>query len=57
MSPLVKRSAIFSGPVPPPRQLEQYLRYFCGDANDPNALGDTEPLRVSFYKAATTLVH
>ncbi len=43
-------------PIPPPRQLEQYLRYFCGDANDPNALGDTEPLRVSFYKAVATLV-
>jgi len=43
-------------PVPPPRELEQYLRYFCGDANDPNALGDTEALRVSFYKAVATLV-
>ncbi len=38
-------------PVPPPRELEQYLHYFCGDANDVHALSDTEPLRVSFYKA------
>ncbi len=38
-------------PVPPPREIEQYLRYFCGDAADPDALTDTEPLRVSFYKA------
>jgi type I restriction enzyme R subunit len=43
-------------PVPPPRELEQYIRYFCGDANDPNALGDTEALRVSFYKGVATLV-
>ena len=38
-------------PVPPPRELEQYLYYFCGDAANPNALGDTESLRISFYKA------
>jgi type I restriction enzyme R subunit len=44
------------GPVPPPREIEQYLRYFCGDANDPNALGETEALRVSFYKGVATLV-
>src|SRR5436305_1650300 len=33
-------------PVPPPREMEQYLRYFCGDANTANALAETEPLRV-----------
>lgn len=38
-------------PVPLPRELEQYLHYFCGDASDPMALTNTEPLRVSFYKA------
>jgi type I restriction enzyme R subunit len=43
-------------PVPPPRELEQYIRYFCGDASDPNALSDTEALRVSFYKGVATLV-
>lgn len=42
-------------PVTPPREVEHYLRYFCGDAADPNALGDTEPLRVAFYKATATL--
>ena len=41
-------------PVEQPREVEQYLRYFCGDANDPNALNETEPLRVSFYKAVIT---
>lgn len=43
-------------PVPPPREVEQYLLYFCGDASNPNALAETEPLRVSFYKAAATFV-
>ena len=38
-------------PVPQPRQVEQYLHYFCGDAANPNALNETEPLRVSSYKA------
>lgn len=38
-------------PVALPRQVEQYLRYFCGDAANPNALNEAEPLRVSFYKA------
>ncbi|WP_198946991.1 type I restriction endonuclease subunit R [Marispirochaeta aestuarii] len=43
-------------PVPAPREVEQYLRYFCGDANDPNALNDTEALRISFYKSVATFV-
>jgi type I restriction enzyme R subunit len=43
-------------PVPPPREMEQYLHYFCGDASNPNALTETEPLRVSFYKAVATFV-
>lgn len=43
-------------PVAPPRQVEQYLRYFCGDASDPNALSATEPLRVTFYKAVASFV-
>ncbi len=43
-------------PVPLPRELEQYLRYFCGDAANPQALSETEPLRISFYKAVATFV-
>jgi type I restriction enzyme R subunit len=39
-------------PVSQPREVEQYLHYFCGDTTNPNALLDTEALRVSFYKAA-----
>lgn len=43
-------------PVPAPREVEQYLLYFCGPASDPNALNDTEVLRISFYKAVVTFV-
>jgi type I restriction enzyme R subunit len=38
-------------PVPHPQEMEQFLHYFCGDAANPEALTETEALRVSFYKA------
>jgi type I restriction enzyme R subunit len=41
-------------PVPPPREVEQYLRYFCGDAASPTALGETEALRTAFYQAVAS---
>ena len=34
--------------------MEQYLHYFCGDAANANALNETEPLRITFYKATAT---
>jgi len=43
-------------PVAGPREMEQYLHYFCGDANDPMALLNTEPLRISFYKMTATFL-
>ncbi|MFI5165239.1 MAG: type I restriction endonuclease subunit R [Thermoanaerobaculales bacterium] len=43
-------------PVPLPRELEHFLYYFCGDAANPNALNETEALRVSFYKAVAVFV-
>jgi type I restriction enzyme, R subunit len=43
-------------PVPPPREMEQYLRYFCGGANSATALSETEPLRISFYKSVASFV-
>ncbi len=43
-------------PVSGPREVEQFLRYFCGDANDPEALITTEQLRVSYYKSVATFV-
>ncbi len=38
-------------PVASPREVEQFLYYFCGDAGLAGALDDTEALRISFYKA------
>jgi type I restriction enzyme R subunit len=43
-------------PVDAPKQVEQFLSYFCGDAADPAALTATEDLRVAFYKAVATFV-
>jgi type I site-specific restriction-modification system R (restriction) subunit len=43
-------------PVAEPREMEQYLHYFNGDASNPNALRETEPLRISFYKAVVTFL-
>jgi len=43
-------------PVAAPRQVEQYLRYFCGDSSKPGALDETEPLRIAFYKAVAVYV-
>jgi type I restriction enzyme R subunit len=43
-------------PVPLPREVEHYLRYFCGDAANPNALSETEALRISFYKSVAVFV-
>ena len=43
-------------PVQPPRDVEQYLHYFCGDVANPNALNETETLRISFYKAVAIYV-
>jgi len=43
-------------PVPLPREVEQFLHYFCGDAANPDALNETEPLRAEFYKATAIFV-
>jgi type I restriction enzyme, R subunit len=43
-------------PVVPPREIEQYLLYFCGAASNPNGLTETEALRITFYKASAKLV-
>ncbi len=43
-------------PVPQPCEVEQYIHYFCGDAANPNALNETEVLRISFYKAVASFV-
>lgn len=43
-------------PVGQPREMEQYLHHFCGDASNASALAETEPLRISFYKATATFL-
>ncbi|HID36229.1 MAG TPA: type I restriction endonuclease subunit R, partial [Ghiorsea sp.] len=43
-------------PVALPREMEQYLHYFCGHAHNPEALSETEVLRISFYKAVASFV-
>lgn len=40
----------------PPRGLEQYTRYFCGDTSDPRALKETEPQRLGLYKLVASLI-
>ena len=43
-------------PVVPPREIEQFIHYFCGAAANANGLDETEALRVSFYKAVASFV-
>lgn len=43
-------------PVPQPQEVEHYLQYFCGNPANPNALAETEPLRISFYKESATFL-
>ncbi|MCJ7795796.1 MAG: restriction endonuclease subunit R, partial [Thermoleophilia bacterium] len=43
-------------PVALPREVEQFIHYFCGNGANPNALNETEALRVSFYKAVAVFV-
>jgi len=52
------REALFylCEPVAQPREIEQFLHYFCGNADDFEALSTTEPLRISFYKAVVTFL-
>ena len=43
-------------PVSQPKEVEQFIAYFCGDANNPESLQEIEPLRISFYKSVVTFV-
>lgn len=43
-------------PVEQPRELEQFIHYFCGHAGNPEALDATEALRIAFYKAVATYI-
>ncbi len=43
-------------PVASPKNIEQFIAYFCGKANTPESLSETEPLRITFYKSVVTFV-
>jgi type I restriction enzyme, R subunit len=43
-------------PVPVTRTTEDYIRYFCGDTADPDALKNNEPRRVALYKFTNALI-
>ncbi|GAA0542661.1 type I restriction endonuclease subunit R [Chitinophaga japonensis] len=43
-------------PVAQPHEVEQFFDYFCGDPSNPLSLGETEPLRIAFYKAVVAFV-
>lgn len=43
-------------PVLSPREIENYIHTFCGDINNPEALDETEVLRITFYKATAAFI-
>ena len=43
-------------PVALPRDLENYLRHFCGAPNDHNALSESETLRINYYKLSANFL-
>jgi len=43
-------------PVPPPRDQEAYLQFFCGTSDDPASLKDNESKRVALYKLTASLI-
>ena len=42
--------------VEPPRQIEQFIKFFCGNTEYKDALKDTEEKRLTFYKAVVALI-
>jgi type I restriction enzyme R subunit len=43
-------------PVPPPKQLEQFYHYFCGDPSNKDDLKDNEEKRLTLYKLTVALI-
>jgi type I restriction enzyme R subunit len=43
-------------PVEAPKQIEQYIKYFCGNTDDKDALKNNEEKRLTFYKAVVALI-
>lgn len=42
--------------VPPPKQLEQFYHYFCGDPSNADDLKDHEQIRLTLYKLVVALI-
>jgi type I restriction enzyme R subunit len=42
--------------VEPPRQIEQFIKFFCGNTSDPESLKLNEEKRLTFYKAVVALI-
>jgi type I restriction enzyme R subunit len=43
-------------PVAPPRDTMDYIRYFCKDTTDKDALKENEPKRIALYKLTISLI-
>lgn len=43
-------------PVSAPKQIEQYIAYFCGNTEDKEALKENEEKRLTYYKAVVALI-
>ncbi len=43
-------------PVEPPKEIEQYIKYLCGNTQDKEALKQNEEKRLSFYKSVVSLI-
>jgi type I restriction enzyme R subunit len=43
-------------PVEAPKQIEQYIKYFCGNTEDKDALKENEEKRLTYYKAVVALI-
>ncbi len=42
--------------VEPPKQIEQYIKFFCGNTDDKDSLKENEEKRLTFYKAVVALI-
>lgn len=42
--------------VEPPKQIEQFIKFFCGNTEDKDALKETEEKRLTFYKTVVALI-
>lgn len=43
-------------PVQPPKESAEYIRYFCGDVENPYALKENETKRIQLYKSVSRLL-